>query len=123
MTLLRRHPVLAILFVLALALTLFFAARFVVQVVYWSNPAHHQQQVQGWMTVGYIGKSWGLPPREIDAVAGLPLPERGNPFTLEQIARDRGVPVAQIIADVEAAIAKLIAERASPSPSDGLRQP
>lgn len=113
MTLLRRHPLLALCFVLALALTLFFAGRFVVQVVYWSNPDHQQQKVQGWMTVGYIGKSWGLPPREIDALAGLPPPEQGKPFTLEQIARDRGVPVADVIAQVEAALETLLARKAS----------
>ncbi|MFN7224207.1 MAG: hypothetical protein ACK4MS_09330 [Paracoccaceae bacterium] len=111
MTLLRRHPFLMLAFALALAVTLFFAGRFAVQVVYWSNPAHQNQQVQGWMTVGYIGKSWRLPPREIDAVAGLPVPERGKPFTLDQIARDRGIPVAEVISQVEQAIAVLLARR------------
>ena len=107
MTLWRRHPLLVTAFVLALALTLGFAGRFVAQVVYWSNPAHQNQTVQGWMTVGYIGKSWDLPPREIDAIAGLPLPVNGKPFTLDQIARDRGIPVEQVIAQVEQAIAQL----------------
>ncbi|MBN2630403.1 MAG: hypothetical protein JXR75_07670 [Rhodobacteraceae bacterium] len=112
MSLIRRHPILTLTFALALALTLFFAVRFGVQVVYWSNPEHRNQQVQPWMTVGYIGKSWGLPAREIDALAGLPSPERGRPFTLEQIARDRGVPVAEVIAQVESALAVLLAQRA-----------
>lgn len=111
MTLLRRHPVLTLAFTLALLLTLFFAGRFVAQVIYWSNPDHQNQQVQGWMTVGYIGKSWSLPPREIDLIAGLPAPVKGKPFTLDQIARDRGVPVSEVIAQVEQALAVLLAQR------------
>lgn len=112
MTLLRRHPFLVLAFAVALGLTLFFAGRFAVQVVYWSNPEHQNQKVQGWMTVGYIGKSWGLPPREIDALAGLPPPEKGKPFTLDQIAQDRGVPVSDVIAEVEQALALMIARQA-----------
>lgn len=110
----RRHPVLVAAFVLALALSLFFSARIVVRSVYWSQ--HREEAVAGWMTVGYVGRSWGLDPREIDARAGLPMPENGRPFTLEQIARDRGVPVAEIIALVEATVATLRAERAPPPP-------
>jgi hypothetical protein len=59
------------------------------------------------MTVGYVGRSWDLNPREIDRLAGLPVPEKGRPLTLAEIAADRGVPVEEIIARVEAAIAEL----------------
>jgi hypothetical protein len=106
MTLWRKHPYLVAAFALALALTLFFAGRFVVQVAYWSDPAHRNQTVQGWMTVGYVGRSWGLDPREIDDIAGLPRPE-GHPKPLVEIAAERGVPVTDLIAEVEAAIVTL----------------
>ena len=36
----------------------------------------------------------------------MPLPE-GHLLTLEEIARRRGVPVAEVIAEVEAAVAAL----------------
>ncbi|MFN3845592.1 MAG: hypothetical protein ACK4RZ_07195 [Paracoccaceae bacterium] len=111
MILLRRHPFLMLAFALALGVTLFFAGRFVVQVVYWSNPAHQNQQVQGWMTVGYIGKSWRVPPREIEEIAGLAPPIKGKPLTLEQIAADRGVLVSEVVSEVENALALLIARR------------
>lgn len=105
----RRHPVLVSAFVLALLLSLFFATRIVVRTVYWSQ--HRDQPVAGWMTVGYVGKSWGLDPREIDQRAGLPVPENGKPFTLDQIAKDRGLPVDEIISRVEAVVAEMQAER------------
>ena len=110
----RRHPVLVAAFALALALSLFFAGRITYRAVYWSQ--HRFESVQPWMTVGYVGRSWGLDPRAIDARAGLPIPDRGHPLTLEQIARDRGVPVAQIIGLVEETVAAMRAEDGAPAP-------
>lgn len=99
----RARPVLASAFLLACAVTLFFAGRLTVYTVYWTS--HREMPVEPWMTVGYIARSWGLDPRALDAAAGLPLPEeKGRPLPLTEIARDRGVPVAKIIAEVEAAI-------------------
>ncbi|TGD64004.1 hypothetical protein EYC08_11255 [Tabrizicola sp. WMC-M-20] len=117
MTLLRRHPVLATLFVLALILTLVFAGRFVAQVVYWSDPARQEQEVEGWMTLRYIARSWQLPPRDLYEAAGLPGPTRGQPMTLEQLAVDRGMPLDALIAEVEAGIDRLTAARdGAPAP-------
>lgn len=100
----RRHPKLVAAFALALSLTLFFLGNIVWQAVYWSN--HRDEAVQAWMTVGYVGRSWGLDPFLIDEVAGLPKPQ-GHPLSLKEIAAQRGVPVSEVIAQVEAAIAQL----------------
>jgi hypothetical protein len=113
----RQRPVLTSAFLLACAVTLFFAGFTVYRAVYWSN--HREEPVSAWMTVGYVGRSWGLDPREIEAVAGLPLPvERGHPLSLAEIARDRGVPVTDIIAEVEAAIETLRAAKAQADGTD-----
>ena len=105
----RKRPLLTTAFLLACAATLFFSGRFVVQAVYWAT--HQEEPVRPWMTVGYVARSWGLEPMELDLAAGLPLPEvKGRPQPLSEIARDRGVPVEAVIADVEAAIATLRAQ-------------
>lgn len=102
----RARPWLTSAFVLACAVTLFFAGRLVFYTAYWAT--HREMPVQGWMTVGYVARSWGLDPRELDAAAGLPQPQaKGHPLTLDEIARDRGVPVAEIIAAVESALAEM----------------
>lgn len=107
----RQRPLLVSAFVLTTALTLFFGIRFIAQAVYWANPAHHQQAIEPWMTAGYIGKSWDLDPRALDAQAGLPLPqEKGRPQPLSEIAQDRGIPVADLIAQVEKAVQELKAK-------------
>jgi hypothetical protein len=116
-TLWRARPWLTSAFLLACALALFFAVRLTVQTVYWAN--HQDEPIRPWMTVGYIARSWDLDARKIDALAGLPLPEtKGRPQPLSEIAKDRGVPVATIIDDVEAAIQAL---RAQETVRDALR--
>jgi hypothetical protein len=102
----RARPWLTTAFLLACTVTLFFAGRFVAYTAYWAT--HREVPVEAWMTVGYVARSWGLDPMALDQAAGLPLPEeKGRPQPLVEIARDRGVPVAEVIAQVEAAIAGL----------------
>ena len=105
----RKHPFVVSAFALAVLVSVFLIGRILVQAVYWSQ--HSEVAIEPWMTVGYIGRSWNVPPREVDERAGLPKPESGHPFTLDQIAKDRGVPVAEIIALVEQTIADIRAER------------
>jgi hypothetical protein len=97
------RPYLTSAFLFACAVTLFFAGSFVYQAVYWS--LHRDVAIRPWMTVGYIARSYGLDPRELDRMAGLPLPVvKGRPQPLQEIAKDRSVPVEDIIADVERAM-------------------
>ena len=103
----NKHPFALGGFVLAAAVTLFFIGRIVVSAVYWADPAHHNETVKPWMTVGYIAQSWDLDPREIDRMANLPLPDKQGPMTLREIARERGVAVEEIIKQVNATIAVL----------------
>lgn len=108
---LRRHPRLVGALALATLLALVFAIRLVAQVAYWSQ--HREEPISGWMTAGYVGRSWSIPPRMLDEAAGLPLPE-GRPLTLAEIARRRGVPVSVVIAEVEIAVERLRAEQPRP---------
>lgn len=109
----RMRPILTSAFVLACAVTLFFGGRVVYDAVYWAN--HRNVELRGWMTIGYIARSWGVKPPELDALTGLPGPKvKGHPQPLAEIAKDRGVPVADVIAEVQAAIT--ILEQAKPNP-------
>lgn len=109
-TLWRKRPLLTSAFLLACAATLFFSGRFVVQAVYWAN--HQEEPVRPWMTVAYVARSWGLEPLALNTEAGFPMPEvKGHPQPLSEIARDRGVPVEDLIANLETAIATLNARQ------------
>lgn len=112
----RKHPVAMGVLTLALALMVFFAMRLTFAAVYWSQ--HRHEAVEGWMTVRYVARSWEVDPRAILALSGLDQtgldqtglpPAQGKPVTLEDIAASQGLPVAEVIARVEAAVAKLAA--------------
>ncbi|MCC6737240.1 MAG: hypothetical protein IT534_14090 [Bauldia sp.] len=113
----RHSPRLAIAFTVAAAVALFFAVRLVIGIFGWDAPPN--EEIRPWMTVGYIGRSWNVEPRDIDALAGLPLPEdrasEPRPYTLQEIADERGVPVEEIIAAVAAAL-EALRDRTPPEP-------
>ena len=104
----RRHPYLISAFGLFTALALFFLVKFAMGAIYWAG--HQREPVQPWMTIGYVAHSWDLKAREIDDRAGLPKPV-DHPLTLQEIANQRGVPVADIVAQVEKTVAEMLAER------------
>ena len=100
----RRHPVLTALFVLAILVTSGFAARTAIFVVYWSDPTHRDATIEGWMTPGYVARSWHVAPDVVAVALGVEIGE-GHGLTLEALARERGVPLSQIEASLAAAIA------------------
>ncbi len=102
----RDHRLLMLGFVLALAVSLFFAGRMAMFAVYWADPAHRNQPVAGWMTPRYVAHSWKVPPRVVGAALSLAPPgDGGRPQTLAEIADQRGLSTAEAVATVEAAIA------------------
>jgi hypothetical protein len=100
----KQHPWLVSGVVIAFAVTLFFVVRIVVFTIYWSDPAHRDQQVQAWMTPGYVAKSWGVPREDFrDLFDGLNLPMVPKP--IGKIAAENDITLVELIAQIEAAIA------------------
>lgn len=98
------HRLAFLAFLAAAAVMLFFTVRLVIFTVYWADPMHRNQPPEPWMTPGYIAHSWGLDPDTVIAALGV-VPRPGERPTLEQIAKDRGVPVEVVIAEVAALLA------------------
>jgi hypothetical protein len=82
---------------------LFFAVRLVVFSIYWSDPARRDAVIEGWQTPGYIAMSWKVPRPVIADALGLEEGERAR-TSLEDLAKERGVPTAELIRELEAAI-------------------
>lgn len=99
------HRLLFVAFVLAVAVTLLFALRLAVMAVVWSDPARRDQPVAGWMTPGYVARSWRVPLDDILAALALQRGPGARPTTLAEIAEQSGRPLAEVIAAVEAVIA------------------
>ncbi|MCG6902635.1 MAG: hypothetical protein LJE68_08140 [Rhodobacter sp.] len=101
----RRHPLLASGFMLALAMTAFFAIRTVFFVVYWADPAHRDQALQGWMTPGYVAHSWDVPKDLLAETLGIPAERTGQRRTLSDIAAGRDIALPVLIDLLNDAIA------------------
>jgi hypothetical protein len=98
----RENRLVFIGFILAAALTLFFATRLTLSWIYWNDPAHRDQAIAGWMTPRYIDHSWRIPPEILAETLGLE-PGSGRPQTLAEIAEERGTTVEALAAEIEAA--------------------
>ncbi|MHC9234009.1 hypothetical protein ACX9MO_00065 [Pseudooceanicola sp. 502str34] len=99
----RHHPMALGVFLAAFVLVLFFALRMTVFALHWSDPAQRAVQPQPWMTPGYVAHSWHLPKEEVFTLLALdPPPDRR--MTLEEIARTKGVPLHQLLDELNVAL-------------------
>jgi hypothetical protein len=98
-------------FALILVIALAFALRLALFTIYWSDPAHRNQPIKGWMTPGYVARSYDVDPDVIRALL-TPQPEvsTGTRPTLERIAEAEGIALPDLIAQIEAAINAVRAE-------------
>jgi hypothetical protein len=90
-------------FVGALALALLFGLRAALFMQDWTGEP--DQDIAGWMTPRYVAMSWDVPPEVVAESLGLARNGMGRRLTLDEIATARGVPVDQVAAELEAAIA------------------
>ena len=102
----RHNRLLLLAFAAALCVTLLFALRAALFALYWNDPAHRDQPIEGWMTPRYVAHSWDVPRAVMVEVLGTDGPPRdGKPQPLRMMADERGVPLDQVIAEIETAIA------------------
>jgi hypothetical protein len=97
-----RHPFLVAGFLLALALTLFFALRLGMGALMWT--AEPDAAIEGWMPVGYVARSWDVPRDVLAEAIGIP-PGSAPRQSLARIAEERGESLEELIARISAAIA------------------
>ncbi|SMC43108.1 hypothetical protein [Primorskyibacter flagellatus] len=75
---------------LSLVAALFFGVRVGLDMVYWNDPKHHEQQLEPWMTVGYVARSWVLDPRKLHEALALG-PGRDRKTSLGHLARQQDI--------------------------------
>lgn len=111
--LIRSHPILSSVFGLAMLGLVAFSVGFLREAMYFNDPAHRNQSLEGWMTPGYVGKSWDLPPPMVRDTLQLDatMKPNGRPMMLSEIAALHGVTLADLQSRVEAARASLDQQR------------
>ena len=105
----RKHPWPTVILAAGLVALIWFGGRFVSEVLYFADPAHREQPLAGWMSPRYVAKSWELPPDVVAEVMQLTPGHRH--ITLDQVAAGQNITIEDLQKRVEAAKAKLEAER------------
>lgn len=85
---------------LAIAVFVFFTVRLIVFAIYWADPAHRFQPLEGWMTPSYISRSYQIPPEDVGPLLGLDK-SKYKGMTLGKIAQSRGMTVDTLIAELQ----------------------
>lgn len=109
-TLWRSNKILVIAFAIALSLTVVFGVRTTVFLFYWSS--HQNVPVEGWMPPGYVAKSYRVDIEVVREALGLD-PQGRDRRPIARIAKDRGMPVADLIRAVNEALKSAKANEAA----------
>lgn len=99
--LIRDHPIVSILLLLCVAGTAWFGIRFAREAIYFSEPAHQNQDLEAWMSPRYVGKSWDLPPEVIVRIMELEPDHKQR--TLDDVTAHLGISMDALQDRVEAA--------------------
>lgn len=102
-TLWRKHRLLFLAFVAAIAVTVFFAGRLLFFSVYWADPAHRGQRLEEWMTPGFVAHSYDLPPEVVREVLELDAGE-GKRRTLAEVMQTSDLTLEEIQQRIDAAV-------------------
>lgn len=95
-----RHGLVLLAFVLVVSLTGLFAVRTVRRTIYWHY--HRDEPIRPWMNLGYIARSYRVPPYVLSQALGLPLKPDRRP--IREIAREQHRSVDEVIAILQGAI-------------------
>jgi hypothetical protein len=85
--------------IVAVLIAAFFAFRFVMFIFF--PPPPFDGRIEGWMTPRFVSHAMRIPPEEFAPILGLK-PEGGKRETLDDIADRLGVPVGDLISQIEA---------------------
>ena len=98
----KHQPIASAIFAIALAVCLFFGGNFVADFIYFHDPAHRNQSLEGWMTPRYVGMSYSLPEPVIREIFHLD-EFKGERLHLSGIAERLGKTLPELEAEVLAA--------------------
>lgn len=99
----RKNRLLTAGFLVLCLVTFFLILRLGFSIIYWS--AHQNEPLRPWMRLGYISRSHNVEVEALRQAIGLP-PSKRERRNLEELARDQGVPIAQLIQQLDQVIAE-----------------
>lgn len=85
------HRIAFLAFVILLAAAGFFAFNAIAAAIYWNDPRHQDQALEGWMTPRYVAQSYDIPPKVLGAALYFDPTAAPRRRRLEDIAAANGV--------------------------------
>ncbi|WP_368188158.1 hypothetical protein [Aestuariibius sp. HNIBRBA575] len=96
-----QNKLLVIAFLISASVMVFFGAQTTARWIYWNDPAHQNQTIEGWMTLGYVANSWQVPrPVILEGMHVQRADFNGHPQSLADLAHARGVELDVLIAQI-----------------------
>jgi len=105
----QRNKFLLLAFVFAAIATVFFATRMIVLGIYWADPDHQNQPLEGWMTPRYVAYSYGLEPDEFELVLGID-PTAVSRVHLRDLLKEQGLTLSELQTRLDALVAARVGE-------------
>ena len=105
----QNHKLLLLAFILAAAATLMFAVRLIMVTIYFSNPAHQNQPLEGWMTPRYLAYSYDLTADELEQILGID-PTSFSRVHLKNLLKDQGITLQELQKRLDGIAARKAAE-------------
>jgi hypothetical protein len=83
----------------------FFGVRATSQFIYWSDPAHSDQSLAGWMTPRYVSRSYEIPPQVIQEALGMRSDAPMRRVSLDRLAAENDMTLDDMQAQLDAYVA------------------
>lgn len=99
-------------FILVLGFTGLHVVRIARELIYWQY--HRDEEIRGWMTIGYVAHSYRVPPHILHQALGLP--DRPDRRPLREIAKSQNRSMDEIRAILQDAITHARPPNPPPSP-------
>ena len=100
----QRNKFLLLAFGFAAIATVFFATRMIVLGIYWADPDHQNQPLEGWMTPRYVAYSYGLEADEFEQVLGID-PTAVSRVHLRDLLKEQDLTLSELQARLDALVA------------------
>ncbi|MCF6304051.1 MAG: hypothetical protein L3J33_01590 [Rhodobacteraceae bacterium] len=97
----QEHRLLLLGFIIASLFTIMFLIRTIFDTVYFQN--NRDRPIEPWMPIGYIAKTYDVPPEVLLQSAGIPL-DNSIRRRIRRVAQETGIPYEQLVAQLMDAI-------------------
>ena len=107
----RNQRIILIAFIVAVGTAGYFGIKSASAYVYWMDPAHQDQRIEGWMTPRYIANSYKIPRDVLGEALFLSTEAPKRPTKLSTIASENGLTLEELQDRIDSATAAHRAEK------------